>query len=190
MESTTRREYSMYKFIFVTSLFFTFNCYCQDKDSNDFNWKDSKVDMYSIEINKLNFPEWVYKVILKEKLNSNYDLSIKINPFLLYGDFNGDGELDIAFWVQKRDSKNLGIMIMNSNEEKIYVIGADNKFSEKNSTLNLFTNWELVSRKSDIYDLRKHLNIKGDALLIIKLESSSGVIFWEGNKYIWKWLGD
>ncbi|KPK96279.1 hypothetical protein AMJ80_00950 [bacterium SM23_31] len=47
-----------------------------------------------------------------------------INPFFIRGDFNGDGEMDLAFWVKKKDSDLQGVTIIHSTLDTLYLFGA------------------------------------------------------------------
>ncbi|MFC1559202.1 hypothetical protein ACFL39_01290 [Gemmatimonadota bacterium] len=47
-----------------------------------------------------------------------------MNPFYLRGDFNGDGENDVAVWVRDAASETPGVLIIHSTLDTIYVYGA------------------------------------------------------------------
>jgi hypothetical protein len=48
----------------------------------------------------------------------------EMNPFFLRGDLNGDGEMDLAFWVRDGVSGERGIAILHSTLDTLYVFGA------------------------------------------------------------------
>ncbi len=43
-----------------------------------------------------DIPEVIKRAITTSSLTRNYDLSFRIKPFYLRGDFNGDGKIDVA----------------------------------------------------------------------------------------------
>ena len=74
-------------------------------------------------------------------------VSRAINPFFLRGDFNGDGELDVAFWVQNRETEERGIAVLHSTLDRLYVFGAGQSLPEprgRDSTSLNVDAWHLV----------------------------------------------
>ncbi len=47
-----------------------------------------------------------------------------MNPFFLRGDFNGDGGMDVAFWVREPESGLTGVAILHSTLDTLFVYGA------------------------------------------------------------------
>jgi len=47
-----------------------------------------------------NIPRPVWERLDKEKLLSTYEISTKLNPFYLRGDFDGDGKPDYAVLIE------------------------------------------------------------------------------------------
>lgn len=71
-----------------------------------------------------------------------------MNPFFLRGDFNGDGELDIAFWVQSLETQERGVAILHSTLDRLYVFGAGQPLPEPRgsaSTEVYVDAWHLIS---------------------------------------------
>jgi hypothetical protein len=56
-----------------------------------------------------NIPRPVWERLDKEKLLSTYEISTKLNPFYLRGDFDGDRKPDYAVLIANRATKILGI---------------------------------------------------------------------------------
>ena len=54
----------------------------------------------------------------------DYPVLRSVNPFFVRGDFNGDGELDLAFWVTQRSSGLRGVAVVHSTLDRIYYLGA------------------------------------------------------------------
>ena len=47
-----------------------------------------------------------------------------INPYYIRGDFNGDREMDVAFWVKDKSNELQGIAILHGTLDTLYVFGA------------------------------------------------------------------
>lgn len=56
--------------------------------------------------------------------SSRYPLNRTLNPYYLRGDFNGDGDNDVAFWVSEKSSGKAGLAVIHSTLDKIYLFGA------------------------------------------------------------------
>jgi hypothetical protein len=64
-------------------------------------------------------PDVVKSALTNGSLGKEYDLSFRINPFYLEGDFNCDGKMDIAVFVKERATGKLGIAIVHGTTEKV-----------------------------------------------------------------------
>jgi len=69
-------------------------------------------------------PDAVKRALTNGSLGKEYDLSFRINPSYLEGDFNGDGKIDIAVLVKERSTRKLGIAIVHSPTGKVTILGA------------------------------------------------------------------
>ena len=76
----------------------------------------------------MNLPEWVAERAVKFNFDQKYDLSLHMNPFYLPVDFDNDGKIDIAVWVQERSTGKKGIAVFIKAQKKIHLIGAGIKF--------------------------------------------------------------
>jgi hypothetical protein len=71
-----------------------------------------------------NVRETIERAISKGPLAKDYEVSFHLNPFYLRGDFNGDGEVDIAVLVKQRSTRKVGIAIIHGGTSKIAILGA------------------------------------------------------------------
>ena len=112
-----------------------------------------------------SLPPEVRDAFQKSTHSKRYQLSAHINPFYLHGDFNGDGRSDTALLIKERSSGKNGIAIYHgkSNRRGPVGKGADGKAPPK---------------------------LRGDALMVIKTESASALIYWNGTRYAWYQQGD
>src|SRR5258705_9956561 len=69
-------------------------------------------------------PDIVKSALTKGSTGKGYDLSLRMNPSYLEGDFNGDGKMDVAVFVKERSTGKLGIAIVHGTTKKVTVLGA------------------------------------------------------------------
>jgi hypothetical protein len=69
-------------------------------------------------------PETVKRAIANGSLAKDYEVSFRVNPFYLRGDFNGDGKIDLAVLVKQRSTGKLGIAIIHGATDKVTILGA------------------------------------------------------------------
>src|SRR5437773_11680026 len=69
-------------------------------------------------------PDAVKKALTNGSLGKEYDLSFRINPSYLEGDFNGDGKMDVAVLVKQRSTEKLGDAIVHATTGKVTILGA------------------------------------------------------------------
>src|SRR6478672_11147267 len=69
-------------------------------------------------------PDAVKKALTNGSPGKQYDLSFRINPSYLEGDFNGDDKMDVAVLVTERSTGKLGIAIVHDTSGKVTILGA------------------------------------------------------------------
>lgn len=121
-----------------------------------------------------------------------YPLDFDINPFYLRGDFNGDGENDLALWVREYSSGKKGIIIIHSTLDSLYVFGAGHPFPTID-TIDVDT-WN-VKRKGTVlrrpWRSQPELGIEEgipflfeqEAVCPIRVAKSSYAIYWKDGRY-------
>ena len=134
---------------------------------------------------RLNLPIWACEVAEKRKLHARYVPYTQINPFFLTGDFNGDGKLDIAIWVQETQSRKLGIVIIHGTTGRVFTLWAGNAFGERGDDIRGLDQWTIASRGEllDSHWEDHTVRLRGDAPVLIKSESSAFALYWDGKKY-------
>ncbi len=134
-------------------------------------------------------PSWTCHAIIKNKINLNYTLE-SLTSYYVLGDFDGDRKLDIAMWVKSKQSKKYGIVIVNSLNREVFVIGAGNA-TDFGENLNVFDIWEVLPKQKLVSPLEKtFVQPSGDALFFNSPEGVSAALYWNGKKYIWFRIGD
>ena len=136
-----------------------------------------------------DIPEVINRATANGSLAKTYELSYRMNPFYLRGDFNGDGKIDVAVLVKERSTGKIGIAIINGATDKVTVVGAGTAIGNGGDDFEWMDSWEMYSkdRVSSGTGIRK---LRGDALLVSKSEAASALIYWNGKHYAWLQQGD
>lgn len=121
-----------------------------------------------------------------------YALSAWLNPFYLQGDFNGDRQTDFAVLIEEKSSGKRGLIIVHINEVRQFVVGAGIPSGNGGDDFTWMDAWQVYPRgtvESGSTE-RAPPSLLGDALLAIKTEAASGLIYWSGDSYEWYQQGD
>lgn len=137
-------------------------------------------------------PRWAAASLESEAFSLKYVLSTRLNPFLVQGDFNGDGRIDLAVLVEHKETGAAGIAIVHAGAAGPLVVGAGTPLGAGGRDFSWMNAWQVYSRgtvhQGAVSDPPPEL--RGDALLVKKLEASSGIIYWDGSSYRWYQQGD
>lgn len=157
------------------------------------NWGQSNDDDgYLNFIFESNLPDELYSFYNKDILSS-YKINKVLNPFYLRGDFNGDGNMDYALAIIEIESNKKGILIYHTETKNHFFVGAGTKISNSNGDdYSWMDAWKVYDKKEvgiGVGETQK-LILNSEAILAMKLESSSGIIYWDGKEYRWYQQGD
>lgn len=122
---------------------------------------------------------------------SGHAVITAINPFYLQGDFDGDGWRDTAVLVRETSSGKVGAAVVFKGG-KIRILGAGNDVGDGTSDLNWMDAWyvEPKGKVSQGATDAPPPKLRGDALMAIKTESGSGLIYWDGKAFRFYQQGD
>ena len=139
-----------------------------------------------------DIPDVIKRAITTSSFAKNYDLSFRINPFYLRGDFNGDGKIDVAALVKQRSTGKVGIAILHGEAEKAIILGAGTAIGNGGDDFEWMDSWQVYSKdRVTLEGGKKTLpHLRGDALLVSKSEAASALIYWNGKHYLWLQQGD
>jgi hypothetical protein len=137
-------------------------------------------------------PDVVQRAITNGSLAKEYDVSFGVNPFYLRGDFNGDGNIDVAVLVKQRATGKLGIAIVHGATEKVTTLGAGTAIGNGGDDFEWMDTWQVYSKSRAAKESAetKIPHLRGDALLVSKTEAASALIYWNGKRYVWLQQGD
>ena len=122
-----------------------------------------------------------------------YALSSRLNPFYLQADFNGDGSRDIAILIDEKHSTKRGILIVHLGIGEHFVIGAGNTLGNGGDDFSFMDAWRVFERgpvSRGAHGDGDPPSLLGDALLVMKTEAASAVLYWTGESYEWYQQGD
>jgi hypothetical protein len=139
-----------------------------------------------------DIPEPIQRAITNGSLAKNYDLSFRMNPFYLRGDFNGDGKIDVAVLVKQRSTGKLGIAIVHGTTDKVTILGAGVGIGNGGDNFEWMDSWQVYSKGHAAREAGETNvpHLRGDALLVGKSEAASALIYWNGKRYVWLQQGD
>jgi hypothetical protein len=139
-----------------------------------------------------NIPEPIQRAITNGSLAKNYDLSFRMNPFYLRGDFNGDGKIDVAVLVKQRSTGKLGIAIVHGATDKVTILGAGVGIGNGGDDFEWMDSWQVYSNGRAAREAGETNvpHLRGDTLLVGKSEAASALIYWNGKRYVWLQEGD
>ncbi len=181
----------MRRLIFIAMLLFSIGGAHAAEVSEQPDWCDYKWNVQEPVPSRLNLPSWACEVIAKQKLALTYSPTIRINPFFLTGDFDGDHHTDIAIWITNRKTEELGLVIIHAKSQRVFVIGAGN-VTERGKDLKGYDMWTLLPKgKVAKSPYEEHsVTLLGDALLLTESESASAMLYWNGKTYVWYQISD
>ncbi len=137
-------------------------------------------------------PDAVRKALTNGSTGKEYDLSFRINPSYLEGDFNGDGKMDVAVLVKERSTGKFGIAIVHGTTGKVKILGAGIGIGNGGDDFKWMDSWQVYSKTRAAHAEGESSvpRLRGDALLVEKSEAASAMIYWNGKRYVWSQRGD
>ena len=137
-------------------------------------------------------PDAIKNALTNGSVGKKYELSFRINPSYLEGDFNTDGKMDTAVLVKERTTGKLGIAIVHGTTAKVTILGAGIGIGNGGDDFEWMDSWQVYSKThaANAAGRTSVPRLRGDALLVEKSEAASALIYWNGKKYVWFQRGD
>ena len=132
-----------------------------------------------------NVPRWATEA-LGTQFQAQYEWYDRVNPFYQRGDFDGDGQVDVALLIRQRATQKVGIVFVHRATGAVHIVGAGTPLGNGGDD---FT-WLGVWRVEDGHELREVPHFRGEVLYVEKPESAGGLIYWDGRQYQWVQRGD
>src|SRR5256886_5057041 len=117
---------------------------------------DATAQLYDI-------PEVINRAVTNGLLPKEYELSFRVNPFYLRGDFIGDGKADIAVLVKQHSTGKFGIAIINGATDKVTVVGAGNAIGNGGDEFDGMECWQGRSKRRSSQEVGGRVpHLRGD----------------------------
>jgi hypothetical protein len=137
------------------------------------------------------------RYFIRNKLDSLYVFSNQINPNYFKADFNGDNIEDIAFLIRNINNDKIGLIFFHS-ETEYYIVGAGNKDSALEQILydtfeisiQSSANETVIDKKTGDIIGDNVIQLKNISLFMYEEEGTTGLLTWNGKKYIYIHTGD
>ena len=84
------------------------------------------------------------RAIANESLAKKYEISYRMNPFYLRGDFNRDDKIDVAILVKQRSTGKIGIAIINGANDKVTILRAGTSIGNGGDDFEWMDSWEPI----------------------------------------------
>lgn len=142
-------------------------------------------------------PDWAADAFIKAGVGlpddhkASFVVATHVNPFVLFGDFDGDHQTDVAVLIRHLKTSKIGVAVAR-HSGPVDILGAGGAFGNGGDDFRWLDHWYTytkapVSRGADDTDPPSLL---GDALWVEKTESASAIIYFTGAKYSWYQQGD
>jgi hypothetical protein len=147
---------------------------------------------YKTWVQEENIPLWTRQVFYNLELSDRYEFSFHINPCYLRGDFNGDQKHDIAILLKEIKTEKVGIGVFHAEKNQVQILGAGKSIGNGGDDFRWMDIWSVLSKRilpTNIWGDTSVI-LQGEALRVVKSESASGLIYWNGKNYSWVQLSD
>jgi hypothetical protein len=134
-----------------------------------------------------------------KKWSDKYTLANYLQPQFFQKDFSGDKKPDLALLVERKIDKKKGILFLFSQRDQSLIVGAGNTLSDGGDNFDWADKWEVFENKvvhettfkenGDVDDVRE-VALNKPAIRIIEHEGTGGIIYFEGEEFIWIHQGD
>lgn len=147
------------------------------------------------EVDIENIPDDILEAVELGQFAQSYTLDSSMNPFYLRGDFDGDGMIDYAVRIRAKTTKESGIAIWLSSLHRFVFLGAGTSLKVSGSAtanLDFLNTWQVYGKKPVERGVESGPppHLVGEAILVGKRESASGLIYWSGKSFVWYQQGD
>lgn len=139
-----------------------------------------------------SLPPYAREIFDKSAEAKFFEISTHINPYYLQGDFNGDGQLDIAILIVERRTGKKGVVIIHGGSRRLHLFGAGRDWGNGSDDFPGLNAWYVYRRSAGGQGAtdKPPPRLFGSALMLIKTESASALLYWDSKQYRWYQQGD
>lgn len=139
-------------------------------------------------------PDLVRKCLARDEFKGKVKILTAQKPYVLGGDFDGDGVPDYALAIKGLKNRRNGVLICSGRGDAV-MLGAeapkDPPFSDMPDDNFVAPRWQVMSRREADelynYDGDKPVKVaspKGDSIAML-WEDGTCLIYWDGSRYRW-----
>lgn len=146
--------------------------------------------MAQVDLLPGQLPLWSQQAWTELAARESLQISVRLDPAFWLGDFDGDGQQDLAVRVLKSNTKQEGIAFL-LNGKAPHVIGAGRNFGNGGDNFDWMDTWQVETRGADSDSYRRlGLKLKVDSLMVAKEGSASALIYFRKGRPTWRQYGD
>jgi hypothetical protein len=136
-------------------------------------------------------PNWAQSGWRALREAQSLELSLRINPFVWQGDFDGDKAMDVAIMVKRISDGKEGIVVLWRNGAPPTVLGAGTTIGNGDD-FSWVDFWGVEERGSlqESYYSSDTIKLDADSLIVSKEASTSGLIYFVDGKPQWQLQSD
>ncbi|MCC7708306.1 hypothetical protein [Janthinobacterium sp. GW460W] len=136
-------------------------------------------------------PVWATQQLDSLAKREAIEVNARVNPFVLRGDFDGDGKGDLAILIKNKDSKKEGIVFLFRQKTAPLIVGAGHALSSGGDDFAWLEVWQVEDKGSRQHSYHeKSLSLKTDGIVVAKEGSASALIYIKSGKAAWQQQGD
>jgi hypothetical protein len=134
-------------------------------------------------------PREFWKIFHGIGLGREYEVDVDhLNPYYLSGDFDGDGRYDYAVNLRHRQTRQRRLAVVRGSREVAWL---DRDEQLRYPTLTAwFVHPRYESLEGGVGEVTPPPTLQGDAIIIMKVEASSSLIYWNGSRFVSYWQED
>ena len=150
---------------------------------------DCDTSEYALFAARQSLPRKFWELFRQSGLAGEYDVNVRhVNPFYLWGDFDGDGSPDFVVRLRKRSQSERGQLACVGGNGRVSWLARDSLLRYPDpGAWYVHANAQPV--KQGVREDKPPV-LRGDALMMIAPEMSSALVFWNGERFVSFWQGD
>jgi hypothetical protein len=168
------------RIVLLMFLILPFLVFAQDK---------TKENDYELFVISQSAPYEMWDLFQESGLDQEYNINLThLNPFYYQADFDGDSKIDFAVLLSKK-GEDLDRLAILSGSKNVFWLDKSDELAYPQLTA-----WHVHPKSLEVetspFEDTNAPKLIGDGLMIIKVEASSALIYWNGNRFISYWQGD
>ena len=136
-----------------------------------------------------NLPSEGWALVNASKVRNSHTVDVcHLNPFYLRGDFDGDTKPDFLLRLNRKESGESGLAAFLASGDVVWLV-RDEKLRFPTPSA-----WYVQGAGKPIhqslYEAAPPPSPKGEVIVLSKLEASTSLVYWNGERFASYWVGD